>query len=187
MRGPSPIYVLCHEHVVHADDVDLVNALRLELVVLFDVSWCLRMTRGREGSRHANLFWLRILLVRKTEEIVSLHVIIITYAKISLEERRREAKRDRGRDMDRAKAHIVRTNMFLPEGASVTGLVASSSLTVSFSGSLSPGFTWVDARSAATWAWAVWAAPFTRLATTEDILYRWGYCGSLVLVVPNVR
>jgi hypothetical protein len=59
--------------------------------------------------------------------------------------------------------------MFLPEGASVIGLVASASLTVSFSGSLSPGFTWVVARSAATWAWAVWAAPFTRLATAEDI------------------
>lgn len=65
MRGPSPIYVLCHEHVVHADDVDLVNALRLELVVLFDVSWCLRMTRGREGSRHANLFRLRSISLRK--------------------------------------------------------------------------------------------------------------------------
>lgn len=72
------------------------------------------------------------------------------------------------------KAHIVRTNMFLPEGARVIGVVASASLTVSFSGSLSPGFTWVLARSAATWEWADWAAPFTRLATVEDILVRLG-------------
>lgn len=91
---------------------------------------------------------------------------------------KREAKRDGGGTWtERAKAHIVRTNMFLPEGASVIGLVASDSLTVSFSGSLSPGFTWVGARSVATWAWAVWAAPFTRLATAEDILYESGYCG----------
>jgi hypothetical protein len=33
--------------------------------VLFDVSWCLRMTRGREGSRHANLFRLRSISLRK--------------------------------------------------------------------------------------------------------------------------
>ena len=70
MRGPSPIYVLCHEHVIHGDDVDLVNALRLEFVVLFDVSWCLRMTRGREGSRHANLF--RLERARKTSLVCSL-------------------------------------------------------------------------------------------------------------------
>jgi hypothetical protein len=88
--------------------------------------------------------------------------------------------------MDRSRAHIVRTNMFLPEGASEIGLVASVSLTVSFIGSLSPGFTWVGARSSATWACAVWAAPFTRLATAEDILYELEYCGSLELVVPNV-
>ena len=53
--------ILCHEHVVHAEDVDLVNAPRLELVVLFDVSRCLRMTRGREGSRHTNLPRSRII------------------------------------------------------------------------------------------------------------------------------
>jgi predicted benzoate:H+ symporter BenE len=74
-----------------------------------------------------------------------------------------------GRDIDRAKAHIVRTNMVLPEGASVIGLVASPSLTFSFRGSLSPGLTWVGARRAATWAWAVCAARFTMLATGADI------------------
>jgi hypothetical protein len=51
--------------------------------VLFDVSWYLRMTRGREGSRHANLFsvpyWVRKGRARK--EIVSLRIIIIRYAK----------------------------------------------------------------------------------------------------------
>jgi hypothetical protein len=179
MRGPSPKYVLCHEHVVHGDDVDLVNALRLEFVVLFDVSWCLRMTRGREGSRHANLSrWLRIYYRHlagqrsgkgERERKSSVCVLSDTQKK-NLEEEEEESKKGWGRDMDRAKAHIVRTNMFLPEGASVIGLVASSSLTFSFSGSLSPGFTWVGARSAAAWAWAVCAARFTRVATAEDIL-----------------
>lgn len=65
MRGLSPKYVLCHEHVVHTYDVNLVNAIGLELVVIFDVSRRLRMTRGREGSRHANLYPLRILSARK--------------------------------------------------------------------------------------------------------------------------
>jgi len=113
-----------------------------------------------------------------------LRIIVITYAKTNLEEEEKESKKGWGRDMDRAKAHIVRTNMFLPEGASVIGVVASVSLTASSSGSLSPGFTWVGARSAATWAWAVWAAAFTRLATAEDILYV-EYCGSLGFVIPN--
>ena len=107
-----------------------------------------------------------------------------------LRKRRRKAKREGGGGgtwTERAKAHIVRTNMFLPVGASVIGLVASASLTVSFSGSLSPGFTWVGARSAATWACAVWAAPFTRLATAEDMLYESGRTGgSLEVVIPNV-
>ena len=47
--------VLCHEYVIHADDVDLVDALRLELVILLDVSRRLRMARRREGPRHADL------------------------------------------------------------------------------------------------------------------------------------
>lgn len=55
-KNAKNYYILCYEHVVHADDVDLVDPLRLELVVLFYVSRCLRMTRGREGSRHTNLF-----------------------------------------------------------------------------------------------------------------------------------
>lgn len=49
-------HVLCHEYVIHAKDVNLVDALRLELVVLFDVPRCLRMARGGESSRHADLF-----------------------------------------------------------------------------------------------------------------------------------
>ena len=93
MRGPSPIYVLCHEHVVHANDVDLVNALRLELVVFFDVSRYLRMTRGCEGSRHANLFRLCIFNRRSTKEIVSLHIITRTQKCLS---RKRKVKRDGG-------------------------------------------------------------------------------------------
>ena len=64
-RVPHILYVLCYEYIVHAHDVDFVNALRLELVVFFDVTWCLQMTRGRKGSRHANLYRLRILLERK--------------------------------------------------------------------------------------------------------------------------
>ena len=176
MHGPTRKYVLCHEHVVHGDDVDLVNALRLEFVVLFDVSWCLRMTRGREGSRHANLSRLRIHYRQsagqrraRKKEIVSLR--IIRYPKKNvLRKRRRKAKRDGGVTWTEPNVHIVRTNMFLPEGASVIGLVASSSLTFSFSGSLSPGFTWIGARSAAACACAVCAARFTRVATAEDIL-----------------
>jgi len=118
-----------------------------------------------------------------------LHIIIVTYAKkISLEEEEKESKKggSGGTWTKKAKAYIVRTNMFLPVGASVIGVVASVSFTVSFSGSLSPGFTWVGARSAATWAWAVWAAPFTRLATAEDILYESEKSGSLEVVIPNV-
>ncbi len=55
MRGHVSTYVLYHIYVVHADDIDLIDAFRLELVVLFNVFWRLRMTRGRKGSRHANL------------------------------------------------------------------------------------------------------------------------------------
>ena len=173
MHGTLHIYVLCHEHVVHGDNIDLVDALRLKLVVLFDVSWCLRMTRGREGSRHANLFRLRILSARKGRVRKKSSVCALSHTQNILEEEVKESKNGWGQDVDRGKAHIVRTNMFLPEGASVIGVVASASLTLSLSGSLSPGFTWVGARSAATWAWAVWAARFTTLATAEDILGVW--------------
>lgn len=69
--------------------------------------------------------------------------------------------------MGRAKAHIVRTNMFLPVGASVIGLAASSSLTVTLSGSFSPGFTWVAETRASACARAV---PPTRLATCRGIM-----------------
>lgn len=48
---------LCHEYVVYGDDVDLVDALRLELVILLDVSGRLRAARGRECPRHANLLF----------------------------------------------------------------------------------------------------------------------------------
>jgi hypothetical protein len=48
-------HALCHECIVHGEDVDLVDALCLELVVLVDISRCLRAARGREGPRHANL------------------------------------------------------------------------------------------------------------------------------------
>ena len=48
--------VLCHEYVIHADDEDLVDALRLELVILLDVSRRLRVACRRESPRHANLF-----------------------------------------------------------------------------------------------------------------------------------
>ena len=46
---------LCHECIIHGDDVYLVDALRLELIVLLDVSWHLQAARGREGPRHADL------------------------------------------------------------------------------------------------------------------------------------
>jgi len=52
--------VLCHECIIHGDDVDLVDALRLELVVLLDVSGRLRAARGRERPRHANLLFVGI-------------------------------------------------------------------------------------------------------------------------------
>jgi len=48
-------HALCHECIVHGEDVDLVDALCLELVVLLDISRRLRAARGREGPRHANL------------------------------------------------------------------------------------------------------------------------------------
>jgi len=63
----------------------------------------------------------------------------------------------------------TRTNMFWPVGASLIGVVASVSFTVSFSGSLSPGWTWRAARRAATCAWAVLAALVAMLAMTEAI------------------
>lgn len=160
------MYILCHEHVVHGDDVDLVNALCLELVVLFDISWCLRMTRGREGSRHANLFRLRIILARNGRARKKSSVCALSHTQKYFQ---KERKMDGSKTWSEPKS-IVRTNMFLPEGASVIGLVASASLTFSPSGSLSPGFTCVRARSAAAWAWAVWAAPFMRVAMAEDIL-----------------
>lgn len=47
--------VLCHECIVHGDDVYLVDALRLEFIVLLDVSWHLQAARGRESPRHADL------------------------------------------------------------------------------------------------------------------------------------
>jgi hypothetical protein len=47
--------VLCHEYVIHADDEDLVDALRLELFILLDVSRRLRVARRCESSRDANL------------------------------------------------------------------------------------------------------------------------------------
>lgn len=46
---------LCHKYIVHGDNAYLIDAPRLELIVLLDVSWYLRAARGREGSRHANL------------------------------------------------------------------------------------------------------------------------------------
>jgi hypothetical protein len=46
---------LCHECIVHGDDIDLVDALGLELVVLLDISGCLRTARRRECPRHAKL------------------------------------------------------------------------------------------------------------------------------------
>ena len=48
-------HALCHECIVNGEDVDLVDALCLELVVLLDISRRLRAARGREGPRHANL------------------------------------------------------------------------------------------------------------------------------------
>ena len=53
---------LCHECVVHGDDVDLVDALRLEFVVLLDVSGRLGAACGRERPRHANLLFVGICL-----------------------------------------------------------------------------------------------------------------------------
>jgi hypothetical protein len=47
--------VLCHENVIHADNVNFIDPLRLELVVLLDVSRRLRVARRRECPRHANL------------------------------------------------------------------------------------------------------------------------------------
>ena len=85
--------------------------------------------------------------------------------------KKKKEEDERGRD-DEMKAEAGRgrhTNMVLPVGASVIGVVASVSLRVSFSGSLSPDFACCDARSAAAWAWAVLAAPVARLAMMEAI------------------
>ena len=46
---------LCHEYIVHGDDAYLIDAPRLELIVLFDVSRYLRAARGSESPRHADL------------------------------------------------------------------------------------------------------------------------------------
>lgn len=62
-------YALCHECVVHGDDVDLVDALRLELVVLLNVTGSLRAARGRERSRHANLLFVGIYMFSWTVDV----------------------------------------------------------------------------------------------------------------------
>jgi uncharacterized protein (UPF0179 family) len=49
------VHALCYECVIHANDVYLIDTLRLELVVLLDVSRYLRAARGREGARQADL------------------------------------------------------------------------------------------------------------------------------------
>jgi hypothetical protein len=61
--------VLCHECVIDGDDVDLVDALRLELVVLLDVTRSLRAARGRERSRHANLLFVGIYMFSWTVDV----------------------------------------------------------------------------------------------------------------------
>lgn len=114
--------VLCHEYVIHADDVDLVDALRLELVILLDVSRRLRMARRREGPRHADL---QRYFTCKTGKRRS-----------ALAHRHHRRKNNTWQE---GAVQSIRTIMVLPEGASLIG-VASVSLTVSISGSLSPGF-----------------------------------------------
>ena len=74
MRG-----VLCHEYVIHANDEDLVDALRLELVILLDVSRRLRVACRRESPRHANLFHAQMRkLMKKLGKIVGERLRIIT-------------------------------------------------------------------------------------------------------------
>ncbi len=46
---------LGHEHVVHRNDVDVVDAPLLELLVGFDVAWHLCGASPRERARHAHL------------------------------------------------------------------------------------------------------------------------------------
>lgn len=71
--------VLCHEYVIHADDEDLVDALRLELVIFLDVSRRLRVARRRESPRHANLFHAQMRkFMKKSDEIVGERLRIIT-------------------------------------------------------------------------------------------------------------
>ena len=71
--------VLCHEYVIHADDEDLVDALRLELVIFLDVSRRLRVARRRESPRHANLFHAQMRkFMKKSDEIFGERLRIIT-------------------------------------------------------------------------------------------------------------
>lgn len=56
-RAISHTDVLCNEYVVYGDDIDLVDTLRLELVVFLNVSRRLRGARRRKGSGYANLFY----------------------------------------------------------------------------------------------------------------------------------
>jgi hypothetical protein len=54
-RTRERTHVLCHEEVVHGDNVNLMDALCLELVVLFDVSRRLQATSRCESPGHADL------------------------------------------------------------------------------------------------------------------------------------
>ena len=49
------IYALHHKHVVDSKDVDRVDALGLELVEIFDVSWDMQIARRSERSRNTDL------------------------------------------------------------------------------------------------------------------------------------